>query len=58
MVESQSVNTTSVGGPRGDDGGKKVTGRKRPLFVETQGLVLHAVVHSAGIMARDGLQLL
>lgn len=58
MVDRQSVNTTSVGGPRGDDGGKKVKGRKRHLFVDTQGLVLHAVVHSAGIMDRDGIQLL
>jgi len=26
--------------------------------VDTQGLVLHAVVHSAGVMDRDGIQLL
>lgn len=56
IVDSQSVKTTSVGGPRGDDGGKNVTGRKRHLFVDTQGLVLHAVVHRAGMMDRDGIQ--
>jgi hypothetical protein len=58
IVDSQSVKTTSVGGPRGDDGGKKVNGRQRHLFVDTQGLVCHAVVQSAGIMDRDGIQLL
>src|ERR671933_305068 len=37
IVDSQSVKTTSVGGPRGYDGGKQVKGRKRHLFVDTQG---------------------
>ncbi len=41
------MKTTSVGGPRGYDGGKKVSGRKRHLLVDTQGLVLRVRVHPA-----------
>src|SRR5688500_14580785 len=31
IVDAQSVRTTSVGGPRGYDGGKRLSGRKRHL---------------------------
>jgi transposase len=54
IIASQSVKTTLVGGPRGDDGGKKVNGRKRHLLVDTQGLVIRAVVHPANMTDRDG----
>jgi hypothetical protein len=40
--------------PHGYDGGKKIKGKKRHVLVDTLGLMLHAVVHSAGLQDRDG----
>jgi putative transposase len=49
-VDSQSANTSGVGGEqRGYDTDKKVRGRKRHLFVDIEGLVLKAKVHSAKV---------
>jgi putative transposase len=49
-IESQSVKTTEMGGPaRGDDGGKKITGRKRHLVVDTLGWLLAVLIPSAGL---------
>ena len=54
---SQSVKTTEVAGPRGYDAGKKVKGRKRHLVVDTLGLLLAVVVHTADLQDRDGARL-
>jgi transposase len=57
IVDSQSVRTTESGGPKGYDAGKKVDGRKRHILVDTLGLLLVLVVHTADIQDRDGLAL-
>ena len=40
--------------PQGFDAAKKVTGRKRHILVDTLGLLLNVVVHSAAMQDRDG----
>jgi putative transposase len=53
-VDSPSAKSTAVGGPRGADAGKPVSGRQRPLPVATLGLGLRARVHEAGGLDRAG----
>lgn len=48
-IDSQTVKTTERGGPRGYDGGKKINGRKRHVFVDVLGLLLAVVVTSAAL---------
>jgi putative transposase len=48
-IDSQSVKTASGGQEVGKDGGKKVTGRKRHLVVDTLGLLLAVVVTAADV---------
>jgi putative transposase len=54
IIDSQSVKTVQKGRQRGYDAGKKIKGRKRHIAVDTLGLLLVVVVHSAGIQDRVG----
>lgn len=51
------MKTTESGGERGYDAGKKIAGRKRHLVVDTMGLILAVVVHSAALQDQDGARL-
>jgi transposase len=56
--DSQSAKAAQKRGstldPLGFDAAKKVTGRKRHILVDTLGLLLNVVVHSAAMQDRDG----
>jgi len=58
VIDSQSVKSAEKGGahidPKGYDAGKKISGKKRHILVDTQGLLMHAIVHAADIQERDG----
>ena len=44
--------------PSGYDAGKKINGKKRHILVDTQGLLMCAIVHAADVQDRDGGALL
>src|SRR5262249_54824600 len=48
-ADSQSVKTTPQGGVKGFDNGKKVSGRKRHLWVDSLGLILAVLVTAADV---------
>ncbi|WP_272951645.1 IS5 family transposase [Sinorhizobium meliloti] len=54
VIDSQSVKTTESGGVAGYDAGKKIKRRKRHIVVDTLGLMVGLMVHSADIQDRDG----
>ena len=58
IIDSQSVKSAEKGGlrliPTGYDAGKKIKGKKRHILVDTQGLLMHAIVHTADVQDRDG----
>ena len=54
IVDSQSIRTAEGGELRGYDAGKKITGRKRHVAVDTLGLLLAVTVLPADIQDHDG----
>ncbi|KJE24376.1 transposase, IS4 family, partial [Frankia torreyi] len=54
VLDSQSVKSAEGGEAIGYDAGKRVRGRKRHLLVDTCGLLLTVVVHSASVQDRAG----
>ncbi len=52
--ERQERGKRGVSDPHGYDAGKKTKGKKRHVLVDTQGLLMQAIVHAADIQDRDG----
>lgn len=56
-IDSQAVKATDTSSFHGYDAGKKVKGIKRHILVDTLGLLIVAVVHSAAVQDYDGAAL-
>jgi len=58
VIDSQSVKTTELeGDARGYDAGKKLSGQKGHLVVDTLGSILAVVVHAASCQEDEGARL-
>ncbi|WP_184757727.1 IS5 family transposase [Streptosporangium album] len=57
VLDSQSAKSACGGEQIGYDAGKRVRGRKRHLLVDTNGLLLVCMVHSASVQDRAGARL-
>lgn len=57
VIDSQSVKTSCCAMGRGYDAGKRIKGLKRHIVVDTLGLLMAVVVHTADIQDRDGAKL-
>jgi putative transposase len=57
LIDSLSVKTTSVAGERGVDPFKSVKGRKHHILVDTMGMILSVVVHTANMQDPKGARL-
>ena len=55
IIDAQSIKSGGARiDPNGYDAGKKVKGKKRHVLVDTEGMLLHAIVTAADIQHRDG----
>jgi transposase len=54
VIDAQSIKTSEGGEARGFDAGKRTTGRKRHVIVDTMGLLLVVAVTSASVQDRAG----
>ena len=58
VIDSQSVKSAEKGGlrliHRATTRERKIKGKKRHILVDTQGLLIYAIVHAADIQDRDG----
>lgn len=54
VLDSQTTKAAPTGGDRGYDGGKKTTGRKRHVLVDTLGLLIAVTVTAASVTDAGG----
>jgi len=51
MIDSQGAKTIERGGPRGYNTSKKIKRRKRHILIDTDGNLIHAVIHRGDIQS-------